>query len=399
MALKNTYLALLIAVTNMFCVGASHNTNAADGDKTRVLYLGDSQSIGAFGRTLDASMRKAGLDVFTVVAGGASPYYWLKEYQSIPSSIGYWEKFPDGERRLGYIRAVPKLQNLLAELRPNIVVVQTGINLYATLRSKRDTKEENRKEVRTLIDQMCFAITKSDAKSYWILPPHSHERKFPAALQTELRSIISDVVKQYEGEVYESQKYTKYTDPYPANDGIHYGSPQATEWAEKVASHFNSYMKIAPKKSRPELVRALPLQTATSSHSTSLALRIKPKQPSKNTSVAKAVHNSDPVDLVLRLVEKSEIKEMGQLEYANALGVFEYEVINDKRGNYKYDRIRVAHGIMFQRKPTSSAKRKIGETIDLTLVPLSRYPNLKTWQTVDDLRPNLDLPIYTPKLN
>jgi len=79
--------------------------------------------------------------------------------------------------------------------------------------------------------------------------------------------------------------------------------------------------------------------------------------------------------------------------------VFEYEVLEDRLGNYEKDRIRVAHGIVFNRKTTSAATREIGSEIALELVPLSTYPNLKSWQTVDDLRQNFELyPIYTPAL-
>src|SRR6056297_367073 len=175
----------------------------------RVLYLGDSLSIGAFGQTLDQSMRASGFEVHTVVAGGASPYYWLKNYQPLPCTIGFWEKSPSSERRVGYVRAVPKLEDLLESHEPNVVVVQTGINLYATLRSKRRTKADNVAEVTSLIEQMCYSIAKSGAISYWVLPPHSHEQRYPKALQDELASIMRDVVHRYEGKVFESQRVTR----------------------------------------------------------------------------------------------------------------------------------------------------------------------------------------------
>jgi len=114
---------------------------------------------------------------------------------------------------------------------------------------------------------------------------------------------------------------------------------------------------------------------------------------------SKPAAKGETVELQLRLVEKSEINNLSELEYSNALGVYEYEVLKDIRGNYDKDRIRVAHGIVFQRKHTSSARREIGSEISLTLVPLSKYKNLQTWQTVDHLRPNFELPLYTPQLD
>lgn len=71
-----------------FFIGISAVGKFSDADvyaaskSSRILYLGDSLSIGAFGKTWDHSMRSLGFQIHTVVAGGASSYYWLKIYTS-----------------------------------------------------------------------------------------------------------------------------------------------------------------------------------------------------------------------------------------------------------------------------------------------------------------------------
>lgn len=366
----------------------SAGSEAADG-KARILYLGDSLSIGAFGQTLDSSMRSSGFQVHTVVVGGATPYYWLKNYQALPCTIGFWEKSEASERRVGYVRAVPKIEDLMAGTKPNVVVVQTGINLYATLRSKRRPKEENVAEVRSLIDQMCHAIAEAGAVSYWVLPPHSHEERYTSELQEELASIMREVVGRYEGTVFESRKVTKFVDPYPATDGIHYGPAEARGWAEKVSSHFNEFMKVAPPVAPKVFVRAVPLQSP-------------PKERFADPGNGGGSESADlpgEVALRIRLEAKSGIENPAELDYANALGLYEYQVVKDLRGNYPFDKIRIARGIVFGRKLTGAAKAEIGSESELVLVPLSRYKNLSTWQMIDDLRPNFEIPIYTPKLD
>lgn len=374
----------------LLCLGGW--SGSAEAKSSRILYLGDSLSIGAFGRTFDHSLRSSGFQVHTVVAGGASPYYWLKNYQSLPCTIGFWEKSPSSERRLGYVRAVPKLEDLIARHKPNVVVVQTGINLYATLRSKRRTKQENVTEVTSLIEQMCYSIAKAGATSYWVLPPHSHEERYSRELQMELASIMRGVVKKYEGEVFESQKVTKFVDPYPATDGIHYGPTEARGWAEKVSQHFSEYMKVTPGREVQTVVRAVPIQTPRTVARRGGAL-------AAGSAAMGAARQLDEAELVVRLVEKSELKNLSELDYSNALGVFEYQVVKDLRGNYPYDRIRIAHGIVFGKKYTGAATRAIGTEMALTVVPLSKYKTLSTWQMVDDLRVNTELSIYTPKLD
>ncbi|MDF1812787.1 MAG: hypothetical protein P1V20_11255 [Verrucomicrobiales bacterium] len=412
-------------------------TGPARAEKTRILYLGDSLSMGAFGRTLDSGLRSQGAEVYTAVAGGASPYYWLKAYQSLPSSIGFWEKTPINERRIGYVRAVPKLEDMLEDYNPHFVVVQTGINLYATLRSRRRPKDENVLEIRSLIEQMSHSIAKSGATPYWILPPHSHERRYSIELQNELRSIMRNVINDYGGAVFESAEVTRFTDPYPATDGIHYGPAEAAAWAQKVRADLAVFIH-ENKTAKPETIRmteVIPLKPVQKEQdppamnpTAEIASAKAPETPSpvfsKPVIKASAASATAPgaikvpekplpklpgagsnikvfnrLDLDLCLIAKSEITNIAEIDYANALGVFEYEVVKDRLGNYPYEKIRIAHGIVFRRKFTSAAMRQIGSQISLRLVPLASYKNLQTWQTDDDLPPNYEMPLYTPKLD
>ena len=124
---------------------------------------------------------------------------------------------------------------------------------------------------------------------------------------------------------------------------------------------------------------------------------INPAKPAGEGGVATVSPDAE-YSLELRLVAKSEVTNLSEVTYSNALGVFEYEVISCSAGGYEGERIRVAHGIVLNRKPTSANKRSIGSTISLTVVPLSRYPAIQRWQTVDDLRPNFEMPLFVPKL-
>jgi hypothetical protein len=251
---------------------------------------------------------------------------------------------------------------------------------------------------------MCYVITKEGAKGYWILSPHSHEKRYPRDLQDELATLMAEVVKGYNGAVFESQKFTKFTDPYPSTDGIHYGSQESRVWAERVAADFQVYLRINGSYSgRVPDQRANPVDTQLM-----VAGSPAPKLPkgmgkiaASNKGDASGAIELQPaeVDLTLRLLEKSEIQNLTDVPYANALGVYEYEVVSDRRGNYPLTKIRVAHGIVFNRKHTSIARQGIGDVVSLRLVPLSSYRSLQTWQTVDDLRPNFEMPLYTPKLN
>ena len=193
---------------------------------TRILFLGDSFSKGPFGRTLDASLRAAGLEVYTSVTGGASCYDWLPEYGRTSCDIGYWEKTPRNEYRVGYISRVPKLDELVARWKPNIVVIQGGTNMYSVLTSKRRPHDANVAELERLLSRVGEIVTSGKAKLYWITPATAHAKRFSPELQAEMRSILTRVGGRY-GRVYDSYSVTRFTEPYPGSDGIHYGPTEA----------------------------------------------------------------------------------------------------------------------------------------------------------------------------
>ncbi|MDA0813515.1 MAG: SGNH/GDSL hydrolase family protein [Verrucomicrobia bacterium] len=206
----------------------------------RVLFLGDSLGIGAFGRAFDQGLRDAGFEVFTSVAGGATPYYWLKEYPSVSIDITYWERTPTSERRLSRIGAVPKVEALMSSWNPDIVVVQTGTNLYASLRSKKRSKEANVREVESLTDKMCRVVTANGQRQiYWITPPDADVKRYPQALQDEMLSITQRVAGQY-GTVFNSYQVTSYGKPDSKSDGIHLTTSASRSWGKTAASDFKS---------------------------------------------------------------------------------------------------------------------------------------------------------------
>ena len=133
----------------------------------------------------------------TYVAGGATPYYWLSQYQVISSDIGFWEKTPKLERRLKKISEIPKVEELLDVCDPDIVVVQTGTNLYSSLRSKRREQSENIQLVSGLCRDMAEAVTKGGRRCYWIAPPESHPERFSFELQEQMSKIMESSTKPF----------------------------------------------------------------------------------------------------------------------------------------------------------------------------------------------------------
>ena len=151
----------------------------------KVLYLGDSLSFGAFGATLDKQLRQSGCEVYTMVTGGATPYYWLSDFAAVSGDAGHWVKQDGYERRLRRTRTVPKIEPIIKKFHPDAALIQTGTNLYAALRDKKKTPAERVRTVEYLVDRMCRVLGEAKCRVYWITPRIATPRSIPASCRSK----------------------------------------------------------------------------------------------------------------------------------------------------------------------------------------------------------------------
>ena len=404
---------------------------------TRVLFLGDSFSKGPFGRNLDAQMRAAGLEVYTSVTGGASAYDWLPEFGATSTDIGYWEKTPKKEFRVTHLSRIPKINEMVNRWQPNVVVIQGGTNMYSVLTSKRRPKAQNIAELERLLNRIGQIVTASGARLYWITPATAHPKRFSPELQAEMRSILKRVAGRY-GRTFDSYAVTRFTDPYPGTDGIHYGPTEATAWSRLVARDVIGYSSrsgggrrglasndgdardgqgsgrgrgiwdIFRRNRTPSAPTEDRATEEPARRQASLTPDPKPGNESPSVTVRRAedVPEAAPpspagpppieVDVVLR--RKSAVGNLAEVTYRSALGVFEYEVVSVRRGQYPAKSMRIAHLIVMNNQYTSINQRALGSRMTLEVEPLSKYPNLEKIQLVDTLDPAYELDLFVPKL-
>jgi hypothetical protein len=410
------------------------------GGATRVLYLGDSFSKGAFGRNLDAQMRAAGLEVYTSVTGGASAYDWLPEFGATSTNIGYWEKTPKKEFRVTHLSRVPKINEMVERWRPNVVVIQGGTNMYSVLTSKRRPKAQNIAELERLLNRIGQIVSSSGARLYWITPASAHPKRFSSELQAEMRAILTRVADRY-GRTFDSYAVTRFTDPYPGTDGIHYGPNEATAWSRLVAKdliYYSDRLGGGRRAFASSTGPAEPRASATATRgrgfwdifrrnrASAPSPASPPAEPERRPASLPPGPSADPADspsvtirraedtppgpspeparqepalqveVVLR--QKSMIGNLGEVTYRSALGVFEYEVMAVPQGTYAAKTIRIAHLIVMNNQYTSINQRPLGSRMTLEVERLSKYPNLEKIQMVDDLEPAYDLDVFVPKL-
>jgi hypothetical protein len=349
-------------------------------------------SMGEFGKVFDNQLREAGFEVYTYVAGGATPYYWLERFKPIGSDIGFWSRTPKADSRKRYIKRVPKVEHLITEHRPDIVVVQTGTNLYASLRSKRRAKADNVRLVAGLCADMAAVSTDGSRKLFWIAPPKSHVERYPEDLQKEMESIMESAVTPY-GEIFKSRDVTEFVDPYPKTDGIHYGAEDARDWAKKTAGRFVNFAGVRSREeTRPP--EPLPKEEKSSGASNPPGLQIRRAVPVDPGGV-----KWGEIDVTLRLKRKTELPPMKEITYQSANVLYEYEVLKVNRGYYPYDTLNVAHLGVYRRKPTAKARYELGVKRNWRMMPLETYAYLQRLELFDDFSSDPDRPIYVIKLD
>lgn len=154
-----------------------------------ILTIGDSMSLCGFGADLDALFRRAGIPrVYTYMACGTQPLSWtkLKPYTQVQSLCGFWKIESDGSGEpavfkdiYGMTRGhrpgkhpVPKIEELLAAVRPEVVVVQLGNNLFELL--KTGVGPQAARTLGTYITPFLGKIAEAASRVkrlYWIGPP------------------------------------------------------------------------------------------------------------------------------------------------------------------------------------------------------------------------------------
>jgi hypothetical protein len=192
--------------------------------------------------------------------------------------------------------------------------------------------------------------------------------------------ILNDIVPRY-GAVFDSQAVTTFTDPYPKTDGIHYGPEEARAWANLVRANLKAFLQKGTGQGR----KALP---PTEIAYAETVFEIRKALP------AKPPPGSEPVQARLRLVEKSQMPKFGEVTYRDAIGIYEYEVVGLREGDYPHRRLRLAHYVLANRKPTKATALKIGSQIEGRFVPIDQRPKIARTQTIDTLPLNLDLPVF-----
>lgn len=189
---------------------------------TRVLIIGDSQTVGPYGHTLDGLVRATGATVSTQASWGASPPWFFNGQET----TALWSNDTAGHDTTRSKVATPLLKDLLAAVRPDVVVVTMGGNMIAANASQADVTMQ--------VSQIGNAVSASGAQLVWVGPPKYDPAKRSPELVEQFYQKLGNIVPEY-GTLIDSRPYIE---AYSGRDGLHYagakGEKIAQQWANGV---------------------------------------------------------------------------------------------------------------------------------------------------------------------
>ena len=352
-------------------------------DGINVLILGDSLALCGFGKRLDERFRESPLTkaTFTYLACGTNPLSWLKErpYTNIKTHCGFvsMESLGGGMMRevndvYGQTRGhvpgshpVPKLEDLLVTHQPDILIMQTGTNLFDLFPDHKSVNPNRHgPELRSYFVPFINKAVRTPSnlrRIYWVASPTS------GRVSGEIQDFVLQQTRNDIGHVanvIDSRTLVAYPYRHMEPDKEHFLGADMDQWADRVfdiverdlSSH--SITSLTPLAQMQPAIGAGPVIQPTPPAE-------KPKEQTLQVK-AKLIAKTEPVP----------VKEF--LPYQEFLVGYLYEITRVIAGEYSEKQILVMHPAYIKLEEQRLGRWRVGRTYRLQLHELENT----VWKTV-----------------
>ncbi len=341
-----------------------------------VLILGDSLALCGFGERLDERFRNDPRvnATFTYMACGTNPLSWLKQppYNTVRTQCGYWtiESQGDGKPRVledvygmtsGHTpkaHLVPKLEDMVAAFHPDILVLQTGSNLFGIFPDGKTVQPAKHgpalAKYLAPFKETALEQAGSLRKVYWVNPPTSG--RVGAEVQDFLyQQALAKL--QPEAVVIDSRTLVTYPYEHMEPDKEHFLGAQMDEWADKVYAIIDqdlarqplaSVRPFAERRQNPETTAlvaqpvTIPRAEAVGPEVIPRAEAVAPPAATPTPAAAPTAPPSEPIVIRARLTFKSQPMPTRELlPYRESLVAYVYDVEKVLKGEYDQKQILV----------------------------------------------------------
>ena len=373
-------IGLLLTVAPLVAVESQPVAHQSDG--VSVLILGDSLALCGFGKRLDERFRQSSQvkATFTYLACGTNPLSWLKDrpythiqthcgFVSIESNpgSGHVKELQDvyGQTR-GHTptsHPVPKLEDLLAALQPDILIMQTGTNLFDLFPDHKSVNpNRHASELRNFLVPFINKAVHTPSnlrKIYWVASPTSGRvsKEIQDFVLQQTRNDIGHVA-----EIIDSRTLVSYPYHHMEPDKEHFIGADMDTWADKV------YEIVERDLSSQQIASLTPLaQTAIA------------QAPLPEPSAPAEKPKAQMLQVRAKLIAKTQPVPVEEfLPYQEFLVGYLYEVRDVIAGEYPEKQILVMHPAYIKLEEQRLGRWKIGRTYRLQLHELENT----VWKTV-----------------
>ncbi|MFL6589363.1 MAG: hypothetical protein ACJ8M4_04250 [Chthoniobacterales bacterium] len=383
--LSSLLSALPLAAAELRSSAQPNPSPSSDGAK--VLILGDSLALCGFGQRLDERFRKNPQvkATFTYITCGTNPLSWLKErpYTHIQTHCGFVSI--ESNPASGHVKAlhdvygqtrghtpgshpVPKLEDLLTSLQPDILIMQTGTNLFELFPDHKSvTPRRHGPALRSYFAPFINKAVKTPSslrKIYWVGPPTS------GRVSKEIQDFVLQQTRNDVGqvaEVIDSRELVSYPYHHMEPDKEHFLGADMDQWADKVFEIVDkdlsspSFASLKPLAESAAIPGPVSEATPPAEHPKEKTLQVR----------AKLVAKTKPVP----------VKEF--LPYQEFLVGYLYDVVDVIAGNYSEKQILVMHPAYIKLEEQRLGRWRTGHTYRLELHDLENTV-WKTAKSKDD---------------
>jgi hypothetical protein len=356
-----------------------------------VMILGDSLALCGFGSRLDRRFRESAnvRSTNTYMACGTVPMSWLKEgpYGNLKTYCGFWsiedpvsanKKPASFQDTYGMGKgkpkayAVPKLEDLAARAAPDVLILQTGTNLFSLFRDGKTVQPEHhipmlRGQIQPFLAKI-LKLPQPPRAIYWVASPTS------GRVSTEVQDFVIEQVTAMVGpmaKVIDSRQLVSFPYRHMEPDKEHFIGQDMDQWADRVYDIVQHDLATHP----------LPLALAPAP-----GLATEKLAPIAAKSVGKPNLN-DPtrVRLTAKLVGKTKPMRLDELKpYRESLVSYVYEVQKVLEGEYAESKILVMHPAHIAEVAQPLDKLRIGKTYELSVHELQEGSSWMTTKKKDD---------------
>jgi hypothetical protein len=229
--------------------GTGYGSDLRDGVKNkylsmsaiRVLMVGDSMTVGGFGEAMQSYfLKRFGVNRFALYAScGSSPEHWMRSGPNFITKCGYRQQTPGSSILYDFQKGrppqevtTPKLEDLIATFHPATVIVQLGTNWMDGMEVDLATSQSTNSKILDRFVMAVKSVPNAVRGLIWITPPDSSH--FSNEIQRITRDLIINAARRNSFEIIDSGRMTHYVPGKSGDDGVHYNSKAAKEWASRV---------------------------------------------------------------------------------------------------------------------------------------------------------------------